>query len=272
LPKLTEIDGTVAILSGLSGHVYFHWLVDILPRWELLRLSGIDLTKIDWFVVNSLRQPFQRETLEYLGIPERKIIESDRHPHIQAQQLVVPSFPGFLGWLSPWALQFLRSQFLGFFGHGLEVSEASHNTSNYPERIYISREKAQYRRVINETEVWETLEKFGFVKIFLESYSVREQIRLFAQAKIIVAAHGSGLTNIIFCQPNTQIMELVSPNYIKHYFWVISQQLGLKHYYLVGEYFACYPLRYIMDPNPLTENILVNIDGLKKALSALDLA
>jgi hypothetical protein len=64
-------------------------------------------------------------------------------------------------------------------------------------------------------------------------------------------------------------MELVSPNYIKHYFWVISQQLGLKHYYLVGESFACYPLRYIMDPNPLTENILVNIDGLKKALSVL---
>jgi capsular polysaccharide biosynthesis protein/tetratricopeptide (TPR) repeat protein len=272
LPKLEQINGTVAILSGLSGHVYFHWLVDILPRWELLRLSGIDLTKIDWFVVNSLRQPFQRETLKYLGIPERKIIESDRYPHIQAQQLIVPSFPGFLGWLPPWALQFLGSQFLGFFGNRLEFLGASSNTYNYPERIYISREKAQYRRVINECEVWETLEKFGFVKIFLESYSVQEQIRLFAQAKIIVAAHGSGLTNIIFCQPNTQILELVSPNYIKHYFWVISQQLGLKHYYLVGESFACYPLIYIMDPNPLTENILVNLDGLKKALLALDLA
>lgn len=271
LPKLEQIDGTVAILSGLSGHVYFHWLVDILPRWQLLRLSGIDLTKIDWFIVNSLRQPFQRETLEYLGISGRTIIESDRYPHIQAQQLVVPSFPGFLGWLPPWALEFLRSQFLGFFGNGLEFSEASSNNYNYPERIYISREKAQYRRVINETEVEETLEKFGFVKIFLESYSVREQIRLFAHAKMIITAHGSGLTNIIFCQPNTQIMELVSPNYIKHYFWVISQQLGLKHYYLVGESFACYPLRYIMDPNPLTENILVNIDGLKNALSALGL-
>jgi capsular polysaccharide biosynthesis protein/tetratricopeptide (TPR) repeat protein len=271
LPKLTEVDGTVAILSGLSGHVYFHWLVDILPRWELLRLSGVDLTKIDWFVVNSLRQPFQRETLEYLGISESKIIESDRYPHIQAQQLVVPSFPGFLGWLPPWALQFLRSQFLGFFGNGLEFSEASSNNYNYPERIYISREKAQYRRVINEPEVWETLKKFGFAKIFLESYSVREQIRLFAHAKMIITAHGSGLTNIIFCQPNTEIMELASPNYIKHYFWVISQQLGLKHYYLVGESFACYPLRYIMDPNPLTENILVNIDGLKKALSVLGL-
>ncbi|MGK7919920.1 MAG: tetratricopeptide repeat protein, partial [Trichodesmium sp.] len=31
LPPLEQINGTVAVLSGLSGNVYFHWMVDILP-------------------------------------------------------------------------------------------------------------------------------------------------------------------------------------------------------------------------------------------------
>jgi hypothetical protein len=57
-------------------------------------------------LVNSCQQPFQRETLKALGIPEYKIIESDRHPYIQAKQLIVPSFPGYLGWLSPRGLSF----------------------------------------------------------------------------------------------------------------------------------------------------------------------
>jgi Tfp pilus assembly protein PilF len=119
LPKLEYIDGTVAILSGLSAHIYFHWLVDILPRWQLLRFSGIDLSQIDWFVVNSIQQPFQRETIQELGFPESKIIESDRYPHLQAKELVVPSFPRFLGWLSPWALQSATRTETLLFGRGM---------------------------------------------------------------------------------------------------------------------------------------------------------
>jgi hypothetical protein len=111
LPPLEKIDGTVAVLAGLSGNVYFHWMVDILPRIEVLQRWGINLEEIDWFLVNSCQQPFQRETLKALGIPEYKIIESDRHPYIQAQQLIVPSFPGYLGWLSPRGLEFLRRFF-----------------------------------------------------------------------------------------------------------------------------------------------------------------
>ena len=77
-PGLKQIDGSVAVLSGLSGNVYFHWMVDVLPRIELLRLSGRDLAEIDWFLVNSCQHQFQRESLRILGIPEEKVLESDR--------------------------------------------------------------------------------------------------------------------------------------------------------------------------------------------------
>jgi tetratricopeptide (TPR) repeat protein/capsular polysaccharide biosynthesis protein len=258
-PPLETIDGNIAILSGLSGNVYFHWMVDILPRIELLRQGGFDLEKIDGFVVNSYQQSFQRETLGLLGIPEGKIIESDRVPHIKAKQLICPSFPGDLGWPPPWAIHFLRREFFG----KLTLK------SGYPERIYISRSQARYRKVFNETEVIEVLSEAGFVPIWLESLSFEEQIALFSQAKVIVSPHGSGLTNIIFCQRGTKVIEFMSPHYIGHYYWGISHTLKLEHYYLTGDAFECYPLRELMYQNPLTEDIWVNLSSLKKMLELI---
>ncbi|MEP6515422.1 tetratricopeptide repeat protein [Microcoleus vaginatus] len=260
-PGLKQIDGRVAVLSGLSGNVYFHWMVDVLPRIELLRHSGRDLAEIDWFLVNSCQHQFQRESLRILGISEEKVLESDRLPHIQATELIVPSFAGYLGWPSGWAMDFLRREFL----KGIITS------SSYPKRIYISRSKARYRRVLNEEDVVEVLENFGFVSILPESLSLAEQIAHFYHAEVIVAAHGSGLTNTIFCRQGTKVIELVSPHYISHYYWGISQYLQLEHYFLTGEAFECYPIRQLMYQNSLTEDILVNLSLLKKMVEVVGL-
>ncbi|MEM1171470.1 MAG: tetratricopeptide repeat protein [Cyanobacteria bacterium P01_H01_bin.35] len=278
LPPLEQINGTVAVLSGLSGNVYFHWMVDILPRIEILRSNGINFEEIDWFLINSIQQPFQKETLRILGIPEEKIIESDRHPYIQAKKLIVSSFPGHLGWLERFALEFHRQTFLnkstiGWLKDGLALGKILNNQVDYayPERIYITRNKAKHRRVINEEKVVNLLSQYGFITIELETLSVWEQVTLFANAKVIVSPHGSGLTNIIFCKPGTSVIEFMSPNYIRHYYWVISQQLGLKYYYLMGEEYPYYPIRQIMYPNPLTEDIIINFSKLEKILSQVSI-
>jgi capsular polysaccharide biosynthesis protein len=85
------------------------------------------------------------------------------------------------------------------------------------------------------------LAKFGFQTFVTESLSVVEQIALFYHAKIIVAPHGSGLTNIIFCQKGAKVIELVSPHYLRPYYSIISQLLGLEHYYIIGRYLPVLP-------------------------------
>ncbi len=264
LPKLESIKGTVAVLSGLSGNVYFHWMVDILPRLEVLHHHNITWEEIDWFLVNSCTSGFQRQTLEILGVPQHKILESDRHPYIQAQQLIVPSFASRLGWLSERSLQFLRETFLP-----KALVYAVNSSAPYPERIYITRAKAKYRKICNEVEVTDLLNQYGFISVALESISFLEQVALFAHAKVIVGAHGSGLTNTVFCNHGTTVVEIFSPNYIRQYFWVISQQLQLNHYYLLGEVFACYPLRQLMYYSPLVEDILVNLNQLRAVVELI---
>ncbi|WP_019498104.1 tetratricopeptide repeat protein [Pseudanabaena sp. PCC 6802] len=262
LPPLEFISGKVAVLSGLSGNVYFHWMVDILPRLEILRRCGVDWAEIDWFVVNSCSSAFQSQTLEILGVPAPKIIESDRQPYIQAEQLIVPSFAGYLGWLSDWALEFLRQAFIP---PALALADR-----HYPERIYVSRERAKFRKIFNEAEVMQVLSQHGFVSVVLESMSFLEQVAMFARAKAIVAPHGSGLTNIAFCHAGTQIVEIFSPHYVRQYFWTISQQLQLQHYYLLGKEFNSYPLLQLMYPSPLTEDILVNLNELHKIMELIE--
>lgn len=252
-----KIEGKVALLSGLAGHVYYHWMFDVIPRLELIRLSGIELETIDWFVVNSLSKPFQRETLQILGIPEAKIIESDRHSHIEATELIVPSFPGYMDWVPEGTMEFLRQTFIP----KINLAQPSRG-----QKIYVSRVKSKNRQLVNEAEVSELLHREGFKSIFLEEMSVLEQVAAFVNAEVIVASHGSGLTNLVFCSPDTKVIELFSPNYLRTDYWMISQQLKLEHYYLIGKSFNCPSLRSLMYQNPLTEDILVNVDSLNQIL------
>ncbi|NJO77111.1 MAG: DUF563 domain-containing protein [Cyanobacteria bacterium RM1_2_2] len=262
--NVEQIPGRVAVLSGLSGHNYFHWMVDILPRFALLQQSGMNLADIDWFWINDPQQPFQQETLHHLGISPERILVGDQHPQIQAEQLIVPSFAGNLGWIEPWALKFLRQQFLK-----LADAQLSHLPRH--ERIYISRANAHHRRVLNEAAVLEKLHAAGFVAVELETLTLAEQIALFRHAKVVVAPHGGGLTNLLFCSPGTQVVEFVAPQYTRHYYWVISQQLGLRHFFLVGTELACAPIQRLMYPSPLMEDIWVNLTALNAVLNQLEL-
>jgi len=226
MPPVQSVAGTVAVLSGLLNDVYFHWLFDVLPRFHLLRLAGWDWKNIDWFVVND-RCGFQRESLTMLGINPDKLIQrsSGEDLHLQADHLLAPSFPGTVAWMPKWACEFLRNTFLD--------SECIKEKTN--KRLYIRRSLSSSRHLINEEEVIHCLEGWGFEALHLEQLSVQEQASLFAQAEIIVAPHGSGLSNLVFCLPGTKVIEIFSPFYVYPCFWLVSNLMGLDYFYVLGE-------------------------------------
>lgn len=260
LPPVSHVKGTVAALSVSYGDVYYHWMLDLLPRIELLRRNNIDLNQIDKFVVNATTTKFQKETLALLGIPETKLISSqnDLPLHIQADRLIVPSLPRERGGSMPkWACDFLKSEFLD----RPNANKLQH------ERIYISRGDAQHRRVINEANLISLLTDFGFKPVTLEAMSIVEQALLFSQAKVIVSPHGAGLTNIVFCNPNTKIVEFFSPNYLHPGYWRLSNQVGLEYYCLLGEKQPLAP-----HSRPKTDNISLNLESLANIMKLADIS
>ncbi len=65
--------------------------------------------------------------------------------------------------------------------------------------------------------------------------SITEQVSLLASAKVVIAAHGAGLTNLLFCSPGTKVIELMSPDAVRPYYHHLSNNCGLDYYYLLGK-------------------------------------
>tara|TARA_Y100001970_G_scaffold262539_1_gene346892 strand:- start:201 stop:1238 length:1038 start_codon:yes stop_codon:yes gene_type:complete len=79
------------------------------------------------------------------------------------------------------------------------------------EKIYVTREDSEYRKIVNEADLISFLISKGYKVINPRLYEIDEQIKIFSQAKKIISTHGSNLTNIIFCKPETEIIE-IAPN------------------------------------------------------------
>lgn len=256
LSPVKIIDGDVAVLSvRWGGTVYFHWLFDVISRLDLLEKSGINLEKIDYFLINRYQQNYEKEIISILGIPPAKIMEICHYPHIQAKRVIVPSVPPRgQSMITGWGCQFLKQK----------LCQINNDTPRVPtqNRLYFGRQNASYRVVLNEEEVIEFLEKRGFYSVNLETMSVVEQASLMSRAEVIVAPHGSALSNLVFCEPGTKIIELFSPMYVLNYYWLICNLCGLEHYHLLGDLLE--NEGYL---SPQKKNILVNLHQLEMVMN-----
>jgi capsular polysaccharide biosynthesis protein len=224
--RITEIDGTVAVLATYGASLYYHWIFQLLPRFELIRRAGISLETIDYFLVSTPNARFQHESLEALAINDR-IIHSSTAPHLRARKLVVPSIPLGGGCFAPWMCEFLRRTFLS--PNDMPRKSLSRR------RIYIPRGTAGYRRVLNEAEVLQFLNRFGFEPVSFETLTVRQQAAAMAACDVVIAPHGGGLSNLVFCSSGTKVIEIFSPELVAAYYWKLSNQLGLDYYYVLGK-------------------------------------
>ncbi|MEG5041801.1 MULTISPECIES: FkbM family methyltransferase [unclassified Microcoleus] len=258
IPPVHHIDGTVAVLAVDTGHVYYHWMLDLLPRIGLLQLSGYGLEAIDKFLISGYNKQFQKETLAVLGIGENQLVETNKYPHVQANKLVVPSYPGTICLPTQWSCDFLNSKFLPL---------AEQSKSAFGDRIYISRSAANSRKIINEDEVLKVLNELGFTKVFAESLSLAEQVAMMAEAKVVILMHGSAVSNLVFCQPGTKVIEIFSPHKMVQIGAIISYHRELDYHYLIGSGIECPYFRQLIYHQDGLEDTLVNIEALKNVLA-----
>lgn len=259
LPPIQSVDGVVAVLAGLTNDLYFHWIFDVLPRFDLLTRSNIEIDSIDYFLVSSHR-PFQQETLQRLGIPASKILETQNYLHLQADRLVVPSYPSSPAWMTQRVCRWLQQIILG----------ANFRPQAGCDRVYLTRQHATTRRIINEMELIKFLQPLGFQVVALETLTVQAQAQLLASAQVVISAHGGGLTNLTFCQPGTKVIEIFSPNFVYPCYWLVSNLLQLDYYYLTGRLPTGWFLHTLLYPNPRVEDIFIELSDLSHILQMAD--
>lgn len=245
-------DENVAILFCEWPDNFYHWIFDVISRIHLIRESGI---KVDKYVMKPFSfLSFQQETLDALGIKKEQIIYSNKNLHLKAKNLVIPSREQKVGHPSKWACEFLKNS--------LMINQAKKTEEK--KRIYITREGAWYRKIINEGQILKLLNQYNFEIVKLEEKSIWEQIQIFSNAEVILTLHGAALTNLIFCTPKTKIIELFPPRFIPTCYCVIANLAELDYFYLIGD--TENPTNYDKQPD-FMDNIFLNPNTLQQLFS-----
>jgi hypothetical protein len=131
------------------------------------------------------------------------------------------------------------------------------------DKLYVSRQFAPRRKIVNEDEILAILPKYGFEVFYPEKHSFLEQVAIFSQVKYLVGTHGSGLTNMVFMAENTSLLELHKnkSNELDHpspLFWYMAEALGINYYHQLchthgkEDYFDG---DYIVDPALFEKNL-----------------
>lgn len=122
---------------------------------------------------------------------------------------------------------------------------------NIPKKIYISRrtwknndksnigtDYTTRRKMINEDELVNELNKLGFVEIFAENLSTDEKINLFSNAEIIIGSIGGGMANLLFCNKKTISVIIVTPYFldINYRFKYSLESSNYNYFYDVETY------------------------------------
>ncbi len=197
---------------------YSHWLMEALPRVELVRAAGWRVEDFDHVLVSGARKVFHTETLALAGIDAARIVDTGAHPHIECAELVAVSDLRMFAYDA--TIEALRK----FYAAQIAAGAAKGGR-----RIFVSRADATSRVIVNEDELFARLEPLGFARVTLGAKSVAEQAALFAGAEIVVAAHGAALSNLVFCPRGALVVEIHYPRYTLGLYWQIAQRLGLRY-------------------------------------------
>ena len=206
-----KLSGTVlSLVQGASGENYFHWLLDILPK-IIIYQNNLSLKNINYFYLPPLKSS-QIESLKLLGIAKERILNSKIYKHIKADKIIFITHPWYdkgkfhdQSWNLPvWIIKCIRKNFLKY--------KKKFFCSN---RILIDRSESNFKhcQIINKDEIETFLIKKGFKIYKIGKYSFAKQIFMFWNAKCIIGAHGAAFTNLIFCKPNTKIIEFMPFNH-----------------------------------------------------------
>lgn len=248
-----ELKGNVAVIGTAGAYVYYHWMLDILPRIGLLT-RALPIEKIDFFITEFTKLPFQQETLKDLNIPVDKILSSNNNWkfHIHAQKLFVPSLVGPMGQPTKFQIDYLRKMYGFYFSDGPPFR-----------KIYISRRKTGRREIVNEKEIIEYLKHYNFEIIECEMMRVKEQVKLFSEASVVIGSHGSAFTNLVFCKTGTKVLDIFNISHTNPCFFIISGYLNLDYHFISGESIP-------IDNNPKSDNTLLRLEKFIEAFEKLN--
>lgn len=206
---------------------YYHFIYDTLPYLiSYFKLKNkVPNLKLLMNFPNKKQNHFYKfvsEFLEILGISSNDVICVDENTQYKHMYISSSYTHGIDSNLPP------RIEIYEFYRNIVNNILKKEKITDLPKKVYISRRTwinndfsnigtnyTTRRKLENEDELVESLEKLGFKEVFTESLSTVEKILMFANAELIIGAIGGGLVNVLFSNSNCKLISLNSPTFLE---------------------------------------------------------
>jgi capsular polysaccharide biosynthesis protein len=218
--KSKRIDQAIWITDGWSKG-YFHWFGDVLPILLLLKEKGVDGVIVIPSQVASMN--YVAESLKALDV---EFVTIDDDVLFKIKRLIVSDLIAPSGNFKPDLMLKLSSRI-----------KKHYSVKDHPFRkIFISREHAKRRRLVNGLKFEQKLKERGFEIVQMEDLSFGSQVALMSEAKVVMGIHGAGLTNMIFMPRGSKVIEMrAEKDHHNNCYFALADALGLDYSYLLCE-------------------------------------
>ncbi|WP_299819415.1 glycosyltransferase family 61 protein [uncultured Jannaschia sp.] len=213
---------------------YAHWFTAHLGKLVFLRDRGL----LGDLVLPAGRPVWLDASLERIGV--RPAAELPRGAALAAEELLVLECDRF------------RPELLG------AARAAAADASAGEDKVFVSRRSARGRSLLGEETLLPLLRGRGFEAVEMERLGFDAQVALMARTRILLAPHGAGLANMLFCAPGTTIVEIADPGYPNPNFYAMAAALGHRYGYVAA--------RGVGAGHPLRRDLAVDPEAVEAAL------
>ena len=223
----TNAETTIDKAVFIGGHWNFgHWLFNHIGRFCFI---SDELRKDATFLLPTSLTETQIEMLKYFGVESSNMLLIKPGTLVNVRQLLVPQMPWhsiseFGTWWSPGVFKELRKK-LGL--HTASVTNASR-------KVLLSRKNTRWRRLVNEDEIYKSLEKFGFEMIDIGTLSVKQQFELGQQTSCLITPLGANSNFFLNLPSGANVIELAPPMEFMNVTGPFATASGLKYKQIVG--------------------------------------
>ncbi|HUD65090.1 MAG TPA: glycosyltransferase family 61 protein [Candidatus Sulfotelmatobacter sp.] len=199
---------------------------------------------------------WQRRLLNALGIPDSKLVHQELGCTYDCDEIVLRQFSHIDLVPTPTEMEVFARVARDVAG----VEKVNASRRLFLSRRSVTRESEfTYRALLNEDALVEAFLSRGYEVVEPELLPFPDQIRLFAEAELVVGLGGAALFNVIFSPPATRVVSIESSATFAHNHACLFGALGHPFGFIFGRQDS-------EDETPVQKRWTVDVDGVIRTL------
>lgn len=208
--KKKILEKAIYLITPEAKGNYYHWMIDLLPRLLLIKKNNLSDFSERSVILHFPPKSYEAETLDLLNISGENVVRIQPFELVVVKDLVVANYYSNERNFPKWKKTLLKEF--------KELVTTTNSSETEYKKVYLYRGNQRIRRLIQEEDLVKILRGRGFKIVDPQKLRLVEQIQILKQARIVVSIHGAALTNIVFCEKGSSVIELRSiHNSPEHY-------------------------------------------------------